>query len=102
MQAVLIPGDGIGREISASVQPVCEALGVNIDWTVYEAGAEYAKQHGELLQPGLLDAISSCKWALKGPTATPIGKGFRSINDARLGTDAVVIIGCTHVVSIYR
>lgn len=80
MQAVLIPGDGIGREISASVQPVCEALGVNIDWTVYEAGAEYAQQHGELLQPGLLDAISSCKWALKGPTATPIGKGFRSIN----------------------
>ena len=46
----------------------------------YAAGAEYAAEHGELLQPGALDAIEEYGWALKGPTATPIGKGFRSIN----------------------
>ena len=45
-----------------------------------EAGAEYAEVSGELIAPGTLDAIEACGWALKGPTATPIGKGFRSIN----------------------
>ena len=80
MQAVLIPGDGIGREISASVLQVSEALHTGVEWTLFQAGAEYAETSGELLQSGLLDAVASCKWALKGPTATPIGKGFRSIN----------------------
>ena len=80
MQAVLIPGDGIGREIAQSVRAVSEALQTGIEWQEYQAGAEYAAQHGELLEPGALDAIEACGWALKGPTATPIGKGFRSIN----------------------
>lgn len=80
MQAVLIPGDGIGREIAQSVRKVSDALDTGIVWQEYEAGAEYAADHGELIAPGTLDAIESCGWALKGPTATPIGKGFRSIN----------------------
>lgn len=80
MKAVLIPGDGIGREIAQSVKAVSQALDTGIEWQEYEAGAEYAAAHGELLQPGLLDAIGEYGWALKGPTATPIGKGFRSIN----------------------
>lgn len=80
MQAVLIPGDGIGREISQSVKKVSAALGCGIAWQEYAAGAEYAAEHGELLAPGLLDALGETGWALKGPTATPIGKGFRSIN----------------------
>ena len=80
MKAVLIPGDGIGREIAQSVRAVSEALDTGIVWQEYAAGAEYAAVEGELLQPGLLDAIEECGWALKGPTATPIGKGFRSIN----------------------
>ena len=80
MQAVLIPGDGIGREIAQSVKQVSEVLHTGIEWTEFSAGAEYAAEHGELLQPGLLDAIGECHWALKGPTATPVGKGFRSIN----------------------
>ena len=80
MKAVLIPGDGIGREIAESVRAVPEALDTGIVWQEFAAGAEYAAVEGELLQPGLLDAIEDCGLALKGPTATPIGKGFRSIN----------------------
>lgn len=80
MKAVLIPGDGIGREIAQSVKKVSAALDTGIEWLEYEAGAEYAAANGELLQAGLLDEIERCGWALKGPTATPIGKGFRSIN----------------------
>ena len=80
MKAVLIPGDGIGREIAESVRAVSAALNTGIDWQECEAGAEYAEVSGELIAPGTLDAIEACGWALKGPTATPIGKGFRSIN----------------------
>ena len=80
MKAVLIPGDGIGREIAESVRAVSAALNTDIEWQECEAGAEYAEVSGELIAPGTLDAIEACGWALKGPTATPIGKGFRSIN----------------------
>ncbi len=80
MKAVLIPGDGIGKEISESVLEVSEALQASIDWTIFDAGAELYERSGKLLQDGLLDAIESQKVALKGPTATPIGSGFRSIN----------------------
>ena len=80
MKAVLIPGDGIGREIAESVRAVSAALNTGIEWQECEAGAEYAEASGELIALGTLDAIEACGWALKGPTATPIGKGFRSIN----------------------
>ena len=80
MKAVLIPGDGIGREIAESVRAVSTALHTGIEWQEFAAGAEYAAESGELIAPGTLDAIEACGWALKGPTATPIGKGFRSIN----------------------
>ena len=80
MKAVLIPGDGIGKEISKSVEAVSTALNTGISWITMDAGAEYAEKHGELLSESLLDKIKETKLALKGPTATPIGKGFRSIN----------------------
>ena len=80
MKAVLIPGDGIGREIAESVRAVSAALNTGIEWQECEAGAEYAEASGELIAPGTRAAIEACGWALKGPTATPIGKGFRSIN----------------------
>ena len=71
MKAVLIPGDGIGREIAQSVRKISDVLATGIEWEEYAAGAEYAAEHGELLQPGALDAIEEYGWALKGPTATP-------------------------------
>lgn len=82
MKAVLIQGDGIGKEISESILQITKAMHLDIDWEIYQAGAEYANEYGELFEPGLLAAIEKNKWALKGPTATPIGTGFRSVNVA--------------------
>jgi isocitrate dehydrogenase (NAD+) len=82
MKVVLIPGDGIGKEISQSVIDISQAMKLDIEWITYQAGAEYAKETKEVFEPGLIDAIKEYKWALKGPTATPIGTGFRSVNVA--------------------
>ncbi len=82
MKAVLIPGDGIGKEISKSVVDITKAMNLDIEWVEYQAGAEYAAKTKEVFEPGLVDAIKEYKWALKGPTATPIGTGFRSVNVA--------------------
>ena len=80
MKVVLVPGDGIGKEISKSVIEVSKSLYANIEWLRYDAGASYFENNGKLLEDGLLDAIKENHLCLKGPTATPIGKGFRSIN----------------------
>lgn len=82
MKAVLIPGDGIGPEISQSVVDITKAMNLDIEWVTFQAGAEYATKTKEVFEPGLVDAIKEYKWALKGPTATPIGTGFRSVNVA--------------------
>lgn len=82
MKAVLIPGDGIGPEIAKSVEDLTTAMNLDIEWVKYRAGAEYAKETGDVFEPGLVEAIEQYKWALKGPTATPIGTGFRSVNVA--------------------
>ena len=82
MKAVLIPGDGIGPEIAESIKDITKAMNLDIEWLEYRAGAEYAKETGEVFEPGLVEAIEQYKWALKGPTATPIGTGFRSVNVA--------------------
>ena len=80
MDVVLIPGDGIGKEITESVKKVAQALNADICFKEYEAGADCYKMHGTLLEEGLLAKIEETKLALKGPTATPIGAGFRSVN----------------------
>lgn len=82
MKAVLIPGDGIGKEISWSVVEATRALGVDVEWEEFAAGAEYFESDGALMQEGLLERVAELGVALKGPTATPIGSGFRSINVA--------------------
>ena len=82
MKAVLIPGDGIGPEIAKSVEDITNAMHLDIEWVTYQAGAQYAAQTKEVFEPGLVEAINEYKWALKGPTATPIGTGFRSVNVA--------------------
>lgn len=82
MKAVLIPGDGIGPEISQSVIDITNAMKLDIEWLIFQAGAEYAKKTNKVFEDGLVDAIKEYKWALKGPTATPIGTGFRSVNVA--------------------
>ncbi len=78
----LIPGDGTGPEISATVQRVLEATGVKIAWEVVEAGADIAEKTGTPLPENVLASIRKNKVALKGPLTTPIGTGFRSVNVA--------------------
>lgn len=80
MDVVLIRGDGIGKEICESVIRVSEALNCNVSFLECEAGSEYYEKSGKLMEDGLLEKIQDCGLALKGPTATPIGTGFRSIN----------------------
>ena len=76
----LIPGDGIGPEVSRAVQRILEATGVKIDWDVQNAGAEVAEKRGTTLPTEVLDSVRRNKVALKGPIGTPIGKGFKSVN----------------------
>jgi isocitrate dehydrogenase (NAD+) len=76
----LIPGDGIGPEVSQATQRVLEASGVAIDWEIQRAGAAVAEERGTPLPAEVLDSIRRNKVALKGPVGTPIGKGFRSVN----------------------
>lgn len=76
----LIPGDGIGPEVVKATQKIIEATGVPIRWDVQEAGLEVYQKEGNPLPTRVLNSIKSNKVALKGPTTTPIGEGFRSIN----------------------
>ena len=81
-QVVLIPGDGIGPEITSAMRRVVEAAGVQIDWDVHEAGAGVMDIYGTPLPQHVLDAIAQTKVAIKGPITTPVGTGFRSVNVA--------------------
>jgi len=76
----LIPGDGIGPEVTDSALEVIRAAKVNIEWNCINAGEEVFKSTGAFIPLELLNSISSNKVALKGPITTPIGKGFKSIN----------------------
>lgn len=76
----LIPGDGIGPEVVAAARRVVDASGVAIDWQVQHAGEDEFARTGEALPQETLDSIERNGFALKGPTATPSGAGFRSVN----------------------
>ena len=78
----LIPGDGIGPEISQSVVKIFEAAKVPIKFEIVEAGAKVMNQEKTPLPQAVLDSIQKNKVALKGPITTPIGSGFRSVNVA--------------------
>ncbi len=76
----LIPGDGIGPEVSAAVVRIIEATGVDISWETHYAGAQALEKFGDTLPAELLESIRRNKIALKGPITTPVGKGFTSVN----------------------
>lgn len=78
----LIPGDGIGPEVVEAARRVLEAAGVDIQWEVLNAGAGALEKEGNLLPERLLASIRKNGVALKGPTTTPVGTGFRSVNVA--------------------
>jgi len=78
----LIPGDGIGADVSTAMRRVIDATGVQIDWDVQEAGADVMAKYGTPLPEHVLDSIRRNKVGIKGPLTTPIGSGFRSVNVA--------------------
>ena len=78
----LIPGDGIGPEVTAATVRVLEAAGAQIEWEPQIAGTEALARKGDPLPQEVLDSILRNGVALKGPIATPVGKGFRSVNVA--------------------
>jgi len=76
----LIPGDGIGPEVTDATVRILEAAGVHFAWERYDAGADAFAKTGEYIPAELYDSIERNKLALKGPVTTPIGGGFKSIN----------------------
>jgi len=81
-KVTLIPGDGIGPEVTDATVKCIEALGVDIEWEKVIAGECALEKYGKLLPEETLEAIRRNKVALKGPITTPVGKGFRSVNVA--------------------
>ena len=76
----LIPGDGIGPEVTAAVVQILEEAGLQVNWERQLAGVTSLEKHGTTLPGELLDSITRNKVALKGPVTTPIGGGFTSVN----------------------
>ena len=76
----LIPGDGIGHEVSAAVVRVIEAAGIAIEWESFVAGGEALDRFNTPLPDAVIESVRRNKVALKGPIATPIGGGFESVN----------------------
>jgi isocitrate dehydrogenase (NAD+) len=78
--ATLIPGDGIGPEVSAATLEVLDAVGAPFQWETHVAGVAGVQACGDPLPPATLESIRRTRLALKGPLATPVGGGFRSSN----------------------
>src|ERR1044072_1442942 len=75
-----IPGDGIGPEIAEATRRVLEATGVDFDWDRHEAGIDEYERHGNPFPAATLESLRTTGVGIKGPTTTPVGSGFRSIN----------------------
>ncbi len=82
MKVTMIPGDGIGHEISESTMEVIDASDAGIEWEIVEAGEAVFKETGELIPEEVYNSLETNKTAIKGPITTPIGTGFRSANVA--------------------
>ena len=76
----LIPGDGIGPEVTDAVVRLLGRSGLDLEWEPEVAGAAAVERHGEPLPRRVLDSIARNRVALKGPVGTPIGSGFPSVN----------------------
>jgi len=81
-EATLIPGDGIGPEVSEAARRAIDATGVRIEWDVQPAGAAVMETEGTPLPQRVLDSIRHTHLCYKGPVTTPVGTGFRSVNVA--------------------
>jgi isocitrate dehydrogenase (NAD+) len=89
-QVSLLPGDGIGPEVTGATRSVLDATGISFDWEYCDAGLNALEKHGELLPEATLDSIRKNGIGLKGPITTPVGEGFRSVN-----------VGLRHALELY-
>src|ERR1700690_2582962 len=78
----LIPGDGIGPEVTRATVRILEATGLKFEWETFAAGAEAFEKYHEYIPKELSESIERTRVALKGPVTTPVGGGFSSINVA--------------------
>jgi isocitrate dehydrogenase (NAD+) len=76
----LIPGDGIGPEVTAAAVEVIAAAGIKINWEIVDMGITALEKYGTPLPDEAIASVKKNKFALKGPVTTPVGKGFRSVN----------------------
>src|ERR1700680_2697354 len=76
----LIPGDGIGPEVTRAAARILEATGLKFEWETFQAGAEAFEKYHEYIPKELTESIERTRVALKGPVTTPVGGGFASIN----------------------
>ncbi|HDH52913.1 MAG TPA: isocitrate/isopropylmalate dehydrogenase family protein, partial [Nitrospirae bacterium] len=96
----LIPGDGVGPEITEATTRVLEATGVPFEWDVQNAGEEVYNQEGSPLPDRVLDSIRKNRVAIKGPVTTPVGTGFRSVNVAL--RQALDLFSCVRPCKVYE
>lgn len=82
MRVIMIPGDGIGREIAQAMMQVVDASGAKIEWEIVHAGETVLQETGELVPQAVYDSLERNQIAIKGPITTPIGQGYRSVNVA--------------------
>ncbi|HUK24001.1 MAG TPA: isocitrate dehydrogenase (NAD(+)) [Terriglobales bacterium] len=81
-KVTLIPGDGIGPEVTRAAVRILEASGVKFQWETFQAGAEAYEKYREYIPKELIESVERTHVALKGPVTTPVGGGFASINVA--------------------
>jgi isocitrate dehydrogenase (NAD+) len=81
-RVTLIPGDGVGPELSEATRRALEGTGVEFEWDVQDAGVDVMDEYGTPLPEHVLESIRSNGVAIKGPITTPVGTGFRSVNVA--------------------
>jgi len=79
-KVTLIPGDGIGPEISEATKRCVDASGAAIGWEIAEAGGDVIDKYGTPLPDSVLESVRKNRIAIKGPIVTPVGSGFRSVN----------------------
>src|SRR5688500_480550 len=79
-RVTFIPGDGTGPELAEATRRVLEATGVEFEWDEHPAGEDVYNEEGNPFPDRTLDSIKRTKVGIKGPTTTPVGSGFRSIN----------------------
>ena len=81
-KVTMIPGDGVGPELSEATMRVLDATGVGFEWEIVQAGENVMEKEGTPLPDSVLESIRRNKVAIKGPITTPVGRGFRSVNVA--------------------